>query len=42
MRAIVTSVAVGSVIFAALGSAQTKHLNPMIDLLAATKPVFGL
>ena len=42
MRAIVTSVVVGSVMFVALGSAQSKHLNPMIDLLAAKKPVFGL
>ncbi len=42
MRALVTAVAMGSLAFVALGSAQTKHLNPMIDLLSAKKPVFGL
>ena len=42
MRAFLTAVAMGSLAFVALGSAQTKHLNPMVDLLAAKKPVFGL
>jgi hypothetical protein len=42
MRALVTAVAMGSLALVALGSAQSKHLNPMIDLLSAKKPVFGL
>ena len=42
MRRIVIAAAAGTFTFAALISAQSKHLNPMVDLLAAKKPVFGL
>ena len=42
MRAFVTVVAMAGVAAVGLGSAQSKHLNPLVDLLAAKKPVFGL
>ena len=42
MRGLLTAAAVGALMFVAGGDAQTKHLNPMVDLLAAKKPVFGL
>ena len=42
MRVLVAAVAIGGLTFVALGSAQSRHLNPMIDLLSANKPIFGL
>ena len=41
MRRIVIAAAV-AFSFVALISAQSKHLTPLVDLLAAKKPVFGL
>ena len=42
MRSVVAA-AIGSLMFLTpTGIAQSKHLNPLVDLLAANKPVFGL
>ena len=42
MRSIVAAAFGGLMFFVPPGSAQSKHVNPLVDLLAAKKPVFGL
>jgi 2-keto-3-deoxy-L-rhamnonate aldolase RhmA len=42
MRSIVAAAIGGLVFVVPTGIAQSKHLNPLVDLLAAKRPVFGL
>lgn len=42
MRVAIVAAVIGGVAFAAIGAAQSTHLNPLVDLLAEKKPVFGL
>ena len=42
MRSVVAAAIGGLMFLVPTGAAQTKHLNPLVDLLVAKKPVFGL